>query len=148
MQGLLASWGCNESGQLGLGSVNERPQHNPKLLRGSAAFSSPGKSSGAGASQSPPATRRTAGGSGGSNSSSPVAGGHGSGSTRMAFVRCAVGACNSLALSSSGRCFTFGQVTCKAASPPVLVCLGRRIKCNASGTCSVAHRSVLASCSR
>ncbi|WIA34826.1 hypothetical protein OEZ86_013124 [Tetradesmus obliquus] len=121
-QGLLATWGCNDSGQLGLGSVNEHIQHNPKLLRGSAtaSSSSPDKDNLRGAADGLLAGDRRkraagdAGGSGSSNSNSysPVAGGHGgssSSSTRMAFVRCAVGANNSLALSSSGRCFTFGQ---------------------------------------
>ncbi|WIA14643.1 hypothetical protein OEZ85_003147 [Tetradesmus obliquus] len=74
-QGLLATWGCNDSGQLGLGSVNEHIQHNPKLLRGSAT-----------ASSSSPDKDNLRGAADGLSAAN-----------------------NSLALSSSGRCFTFGE---------------------------------------
>jgi alpha-tubulin suppressor-like RCC1 family protein len=82
-QGLLASWGENDSGQLGTGTTNDKPQHTPKLLRGSSS-SSKGRQAGDGSSSS---------------------------SMRNYFVKCAAGSAFSVAVNSSGRCFTFGQVS-------------------------------------
>ncbi|KAF6255758.1 regulator of chromosome condensation 1/beta-lactamase-inhibitor protein II [Scenedesmus sp. NREL 46B-D3] len=120
-QGLLASWGANESGQLGLGTTSEQPQHNPKLLRGSAVSSALSKSAGAGSGA--PSAATAAAQHVTDVSGSPATAGSGSSTARTAFVRCAVGASNSLALSSSGRAITACWV-CRAcaAAPPSCMC--------------------------